>query len=130
MAGLVVDPARRVLDGVEDYVLVEAGGHPVRKLEPGRIPGIELRARVVVLPANDLVEPLDLHESDGGGELAHPVVEAFHLEVRLAVVAVEAGAGGEPGVPPGPHAPPPPGGRPGGGGGEKPRAPPPPPPPA
>ncbi len=45
----------------------------------------------IVLPADDLRQPLDLHQPERGGELAHPEIEALDLIGRLAVVAKPAG---------------------------------------
>ena len=54
-------PAGRALEPVEDDVLVEAGDHPVGQLEARGIAGRAARGDRV-LPADDLVQPLDLHE--------------------------------------------------------------------
>ena len=48
-------------------------------------------AGVVVLPGDDLLHPLGLDQAEGGGELAHPEVEAVDLVLELAVVAELAG---------------------------------------
>ncbi len=45
----------------------------------------------LVLPADDLRQTFDLHEPEGGGELAHAEVEALDLVGRLSVVAKAAG---------------------------------------
>src|SRR3954447_23420736 len=44
-------------------------------------------ARHLVLPGDDLLEALGLHEADSGGELAQPEVQAGDRVVGLAVVA-------------------------------------------
>ena len=48
-------------------------------------------AGVLVLPGDDLLHALRLDQAEGGGELAHPEVEAVHLVLELAVVAELAG---------------------------------------
>src|SRR3954447_23009733 len=87
VAWLVVDPAGRALDRVEHYVLVVAGGHPRRQFDARGEARVELRAGVAVLPAHDLLEPIDLDEPQRGAELAHAEVEPGDREVGLAVVA-------------------------------------------
>ena len=52
---------------------------------------VELRARDLVLPGDDLRQPLDLDQPERGGELAHAEVEAVDLVGRLAVVAKRRG---------------------------------------
>src|SRR3954471_6035740 len=86
MAGLVVDLARRALDLVEDYVLVEPGSHAVRQPQPRGMRLIQQSAGDFVLPGNYLTHALHLHEAKRGGELVHPEVEPLHRVVGLAVV--------------------------------------------
>src|SRR4051812_43205225 len=76
VAGLVVDLPGRALDLAERDVLVEAARHAVREPEPAGVERVELGSRDLVLPGDDLVEPLGLGERDRGGELAHAEVEA------------------------------------------------------
>src|SRR3954451_19880021 len=54
---------------------------------------VEQLPRGGVLPGYDLVEPLDLHEPERRGELAHAEVQAGDVVVGLAVVAVGAREG-------------------------------------
>src|SRR5579875_2053519 len=53
----------------------------------GGVAGVELLPRDRVLPRDDLRQPLDLDQPDGGSELAHPEVESCHAVLGLAVVA-------------------------------------------
>ena len=76
MARLVVHLPGRALDRLEDDVLVEARDHAVRQGELRRIHRVELRARGLVLPGDDLVQALGLHDADRGGELVQAEVEA------------------------------------------------------
>ena len=90
--GSVVDAAGRARDLLEDDVLVEAGDHARRAARRGRrSSGSRWRAGDLLLPGDDLVEALDLHEPERGGELAHPHGRALDLVVGLAVVAVVTG---------------------------------------
>ena len=56
---------------------------------------VEVLARVLVLPGDDLLHPLGLDQGQGRGELVHPEVEAVDLVVELAVVAELLGVGDE-----------------------------------
>src|SRR5437588_5211901 len=90
VAGLIVYAPGRALEPVEHDVLVEARDHAVGQLETAGIDRIELRARHRVLPVHDLLQALDLDQSESRRELAHPEVEAVDLVAGLAVVAKRA----------------------------------------
>src|SRR5579859_7154707 len=87
VTGRVIDLPRRPLDRVEHDVLVEAGHHAGRELDAGRMLRVELSARDIVLPSDDLLQTLDADDPERGGELAHAVVQAGLRMRRLRVVA-------------------------------------------
>ena len=64
------------------------GPTPFRQAAPGATgrDGIKQRPCRLVLPRDDLLEPLGLDEPDRARELAHPEVEACDLVFRLPVV--------------------------------------------
>src|SRR5690348_9976761 len=90
MAGRVVDLAGRSLDRIEDDVLVEAGHHSFRQPDTTRVARVEPFARNTVLPRRDLVHAGDTEDTEGGGELVHPVVESWGCIVGLTVIPDEA----------------------------------------
>ena len=90
MTRLVVHTAGGALQPIEDDVLVQARGHPLGQLQPAWVLGVELGARHLVLEGDDLVQSLDLHQPERGGELAHAKVQSRDVVGRLAVVAIRA----------------------------------------
>src|SRR3954467_13199949 len=78
VAGLVVDLARRALDLVEDYVLVEPGSHARPHPPPRARRPTQPRAGDFALPGNYLTHALRLHEPERRRELIHPEVEPLH----------------------------------------------------
>ena len=87
VARFVVDLAGRLLDLVEDDVLVEPRRHAVRKLQSAGVLCVQDLGGDAVLPLHDLRQALRLDQAERGGELAEAEVESLHVIRGLAVVA-------------------------------------------
>ena len=88
VTGLVVNPASRVIDLVEDDVLVIARLHPIRQLQAIGIERVEYTTGIFLLPGHNFLHTLDLDTADGGRKLAHAEIETLNHVLELPIVAV------------------------------------------
>ena len=84
--GVVYFPGR-LLDRLENDILVVTGDHAVRKFDPLQVFRIQVFHGNLILPGGDLVHPIDLDSAKSSCKFRHSVIQTFYHVLEFSVVS-------------------------------------------